>query len=268
MEAGVDKSGNVIAWKHTIVGTGSRLLGSGAEPQFYSFPNQKIEIRSVDHGIRTKHWRGVAHGPNKFAIETFVDEIATAQKVDPYKFRRGLMKKFPRALKVLDTAAEMSDWSAKPKPGRAKGIAFGERSGSLCAGVCEISVEEGKIRVHRVWAALDAGIVVQPDNVIAQSEGNILMGLSSVLYESISIKNGRVQESNFDDYQLLRMKDLPDSVEIKIIPSTEKPSGVGEAALPFVGGAVANAFAALTGKQIRHMPFTRDKVLALLNESG
>lgn len=268
MEAGVDKSGNITAWKHTIVGTGSRLLASGARNEFYSIPNQKIELRSVDHGIRTKHWRGVAHGPNKFAIEAFIDEIAVAQDVDPYEFRRRHMKEFPRALNVLDTAAKMSDWNGKPKAGRAKGIAFGERSGSLCAGVCEISIVDGKIRVHRVWAALDAGIVVQPDNVIAQTEGCILMGLSSVLYESITIRNGRVQESNFDGYQLLRMKDVPDSIEIKIIPSTEKPTGVGEAGLPVVGGAVANAFAALTGKRIRHMPFTPDKIAGLLKVSA
>ncbi|MDH3492181.1 MAG: molybdopterin-dependent oxidoreductase [Acidobacteriota bacterium] len=267
MEAGVDKTGNITAWKHTIVGTGSRLLASGARNDFYTFPNQEIELRSVDHGIRTKHWRGVAHGPNKFAIEAFIDEIAVVQKVDPYEFRRRHMKEFPRALNVLDTVAMMSDWKAKPKPGRAKGMAFGERSGSLCAGVCEISIIDGKIRVHHFWAALDAGIVVQPDNVIAQTEGCILMGLSSVLYESITIRNGRVIQSNFDDYQLLRMKDVPDSIDIKIIPSTEKPTGVGEAGLPVVGGAVANAFAALTGKRIRHMPFTADKVSRLLKES-
>jgi isoquinoline 1-oxidoreductase beta subunit len=267
MEAGVEKNGNVSAWKHTIVGTGSRLLASGSRNEFYSLPNQKIELRSVDHGIRTKHWRGVGHGPNKFAIEAFVDEIAVAQKADPYEFRRKLMKDFPRARKVLDTAAEMSDWSAKTRDGRAKGIAFGERSGSLCAGVCEISLNDGKIKVHRVWVALDAGIAVQPDNVIAQTEGCILMGLSSVLKESITIRNGRVQELNFDEYQLLRMKDTPDSVEVKIIPSTERPTGVGEAGLPIVGGAIANAFAALTGKRIRHMPFTREKVSDLLKKT-
>ncbi len=264
LEAGLDEAGNVVAWSHKTIGTGGSLTTSGVETPFYTIPNQKIERIDVDHGIRTKHWRGVAHGPNKFAIETFIDELAFSQKIDPYQFRRRLMKNHPRALKVLDIAAKMSDWTAKPKPGRAKGIAFAERSGSLCAGVCEISVEEGKIRVHRIWAALDAGIVVQPDNVISQSEGSILMGLSSVLYESISIKNGRVVQSNFDDYLLLRMKDIPDSVEIDIIPSTEPPSGVGEAALPFVGGAVANAFFALTGKWIRHMPFTREKIAEIL----
>ena len=268
MEAGVDKSGKVTAWRHTIVGTGSRLLASGASTNFYTFPNQQIQLRTVDHGIRTKHWRAVGHGPNKFAIETFVDEIAIAQNDDPYRFRRKLMKDFPRAQKVLDAAASMSEWSSKPKRGRAKGMAFAERSGSLCAGVCEISLEDGKIRVHRVWAALDAGMVVQPDNVVAQTEGCILMGLSSVLFESVTIKNGRVEETNFDGYPLLRMKDVPDSVEIKIIKSKERPTGVGEAALPFVGGAVANAFAALTGKRIRHMPFSPENIRNVLNETA
>ncbi|NNE67321.1 MAG: xanthine dehydrogenase family protein molybdopterin-binding subunit [Pyrinomonadaceae bacterium] len=268
MEAGVDSKGNVAGWKHTIVGTGSRLLASGARNEFYDFPNQKIELRSVDHGIRTKHWRAVGHGANKFAIEAFVDEIAAGQKVDPYEFRLRLMKNHPRARAVLKKAAEMSDWGAKPKSGRAKGIAFGERSGSLCAGVFEISLEDGRIKVHRVWVALDAGIVVQPDNVIAQTEGCILMGLSSVLHESITIRNGRVLESNFDDYQLLRMKDVPDSVDVEIISSSERPTGVGEAALPIVGGAVANAFAALTGKRIRHMPFTRERISDVLGKTA
>ncbi len=268
LEAGWDKSGNIDSWSHTVVGTGGSLTTSGVSTPYYSIPNQIIERLDVDHGVRTKHWRAVGHGPNKFAIETFIDEIAASQQIDPYKFRKGLMKKFPRALKVLDTAAEMSKFSDQAIAGRAKGIAFAERSGSLCAGVCEISVEEGKIRVHRIWAALDAGLVVQPDNVIAQTEGSILMGLSSVLYESITFKNGRVQQSNFDDYQVLRMKDVPESVEIELIPSNERPTGVGEAGLPFVGGAIANAFAALTGKRIRHMPFTADKVSEILDQPG
>ncbi|QQS41255.1 MAG: xanthine dehydrogenase family protein molybdopterin-binding subunit [Acidobacteriota bacterium] len=268
MEAGLDASGKVTAWKHTIVGTGGGLMTSGADTQFYTFENQRIERRDIEHGIRTKHWRAVGHGPNKFAIETFVDEIAHGEKKDPYKFRRELMANFPRAIKVLDTAAEMSGWGKASPEGRAKGMAFAERSGSLCAGVVEISLEDYKIRVHKIWCALDAGIVVQPDNVKAQSEGSMLMALSTILHESITYKDGAVEQSNFDDYHLIRIDDTPELIDIKLIPSTEHPSGVGEAALPFMGGAVSNAVFALTGTRLRHMPFTRERVKATLEKSA
>lgn len=265
MEAGVDASGKVTAWKHTIVGTGGGLMTSGADTQFYTFENQRIERRDIEHGIRTKHWRAVGHGPNKFAIEAFVDEIAHGEKKDPYKFRRELMANYPRAIKVLDTAAEMSDWGKPPQSGRAKGMAFAERSGSLCAGVVEISLEDYRIKVHKIWCALDAGIVVQPDNVKAQSEGSMLMALSTILHESITYKDGAVEQSNFDDYHLLRIDDTPELIDIRLIPSTEHPSGVGEAALPFMGGAVSNAVFALTGTRLRHMPFTPERVKAAIS---
>ncbi|MCB0853214.1 MAG: xanthine dehydrogenase family protein molybdopterin-binding subunit, partial [Bacteroidetes bacterium] len=266
MRASVNRSGQISGWEHYIVGTGGGLLGSGAEIPFYTIPNQQIEVRAVDHGIRTKHWRSVGHGPNKFAIEAFIDEIARDQKKDPYEYRRQLMKDSPRALKVLEVAAEMANWGEKIHEGRARGIAFAERSGSLSAGVVEISLnrQSGEIKVHHIWASLDGGIVVQPDNAVAQMEGAILFGLSSVLKESITFKNGVVQQSNFHDYPLLRMSEVPETLEVKIIPSTEAPAGIGEAGLPVVGGAIANAFLALTGKTLRHMPFTPEKVKATL----
>ena len=267
MQVGLDQQGNAIAWQHTIVGTGGRLLSSGASTNHYSFPNQLIELRGIDHGVRTKHWRAVGHGPNKFAIESFIDEIANNQNVDALEFRLKLMKNHPRAQKVIKTAAEMAGWGSLPANGRAKGIAFAERSGSLAAGVCEISLDESsyKIRVHNIWTALDAGVVVQPDNAIAQMEGAIIFGMSSVLHESISFKNGAVEQSNFHDYPLLRMADAPERIEVKIIESEELPTGIGEAGLPWVGGAIANAFYSLTGKRLRHMPFTPNQVEQVLN---
>jgi isoquinoline 1-oxidoreductase beta subunit len=266
MQAGVDEDGNVIAWRHNIIGPGGRLLASGADTNFYSFPNQQIEVREVDHGIRTKHWRAVGHGPNKFAIEAFIDEIAKDQNIDGVVFREKLMANYPRAQRVLQTVVEMSNWSQKPAKGRAKGIAFAERSGSLAAGVCEISLDESsnKISVHRIWSALDAGVVVQPDNAVAQMEGAIIFGISSVLNESISFKNGVVEQSNFHDYPLLRMAEAPESIDVKIIDSQEPPSGIGEAGLPWVGGAIANAFYALTKKRLRHMPFSPAQVQQVL----
>jgi isoquinoline 1-oxidoreductase beta subunit len=266
MRASVDNKGMITGWEHYIVGTGGGLLGSGAEIPFYAIPNQQIEVRAVEHGIRTKHWRSVGHGPNKFAIEAFIDEIAHDLKKDPYEYRRQLMKDSPRAQKVLAVAAEMANWGGDVPEGRARGIAFAERSGSLSAGVVEISVDpkSGEIKVHHIWASLDAGVVVQPDNAIAQMEGAILFGLSSVLKESITFKKGQVQESNFHNYPILRMTEIPETLEVKLIPSTEPPAGIGEAGLPVVGGAIANAFLALTGKTIRHMPFTPSKVKAVL----
>lgn len=267
IQAGVDQVGNITSWQHTIVGTGGGLLATGAKSQYYTLPNQHIEVRNIDHGVRTKHWRGVGHGPNKFAIEAFIGELAADQNIDPFDFRMQLMKNHPRAQKVLQTVADMANWKKSPAPqGRGKGIAFAERSGSLAACVCELSVnrEDGTIKVHNLWASLDAGVVVQPDNVIAQMEGGLIMGISSVLKERITFKKGIVQQSNFHDYSILRMNEVPESIKISIIPSTEKPTGVGESAIPIIGGAIANAFASLTGKRIRHLPFTQKKVLEVL----
>lgn len=269
MRASVDSSGNVIGWQHIIVGTGGRLLSSGAKTDFYTFPNQHVEVRNIDHGIRTRHWRAVGHGPNKFAIEAFVDELATDQNVDPFDFRIQLMKNHPRAQKVLQTVADMADWKSPASKGRAKGIAFAERSGSLAACVCELSLntENGKIEIHQLWASLDAGVVVQPDNAIAQMEGALLMGMSSILKEQITFKNGAVQQSNFHDYPILRMDEIPQSIEIKLIASDEKPTGIGESGIPILGGAIANALAKLTGKRIKHLPFTPASVLEVLKSS-
>jgi isoquinoline 1-oxidoreductase beta subunit len=216
--------------------------------------------------VRLKHWRSVGHGPNKFAIEAMLDEVAHDQGLDPIALRRKLMVKAPRALATLDKAAEISDWDAPLTEGRAKGVAFVEH-GSLGTGVCEISVDRstGTIKVHRFWIALDAGVVIQPDNVKAQMEGGIIMGISSVLKEQITLVDGQVQQRNYDDYQLLRMQEVPDSIETVIISATEHPEGVGETATPMVAGAIANAFLRLTGKRLRHLPFTPERVLAVLN---
>lgn len=265
LEAAVDNQGSITGWKHLIMGTGGGLLSSGAEIPFYQIPHQSIRRHDIDHGIRTKHWRAVGHGPNKFAIESFIDEIAADQKKDPLQFRLQLMKDHPRAQQVLRVAAEMADWNTPSVEGRAKGIAFAERSGSLSACVCEISLDKrAGIRVHHVWSTLDGGVVVQPDNVIAQMEGGIIMGLSSVLKESITIKNGKVQQSNYHDYPILRIDEIPESIEVEIIPSEEPPTGIGESGVPIVGGAVANAFFKLTGKHLRHMPFTPEKIAQIL----
>ncbi len=266
IKASVDASGTINAFSHTVVGDGGNLVASGIRNDHYAIPNQIADWRSTTHGIRLKHWRSVGHGPNKFAIESMLDQIAYDQKMDPVNLRRKLMANSPRALATLEKAVEISNWAEPSPEGYAKGISFVEH-GSLGTGVCEISLnkETGEIKVHRVWIALDAGTIIQPDNVKAQMEGGIIMGISSALKERISVVDGRIQQSNFDDYSLLRMQDSPDSIETVFIPSGETPQGVGETATPMVAGAIANAFLQLTGKHLRHMPFTPDRVLEALN---
>lgn len=265
LEVCVDKKGEIDGFSHMVIGDGGNLVASGTSNSHYNIPNQLAEWRETSHGIRLKHWRSVGHGPNKFAIESMLDEIASDQQIDPVALRRKLMADSPRALATLEKVVEMSDWNGATKEGRAKGISFVEH-GSLGTGVCEISVDHntGKINVHRFWIALDAGVIVQPDNVKAQMEGGIIMGMSSVFNERITIVNGEVQQSNYHNYPLLRMQDVPDSIETVLIESEEIPQGVGETATPMVAGAVANAFLKLTGKKLRHLPFTPERVLKVL----
>lgn len=265
LRVAIDREGIVRGWTHCVLGDGGNMLASGIRIPYYDIPNQSLEVCSVSHGIRVKDWRSIGHGYNKFAIEGFVDEIAQQQGEDAYKFRRKLLSKSAKALRVLDTVAEMGKWGQKSPDGRAKGLAFSERSGSFAAGVAEISLdaESGKITVHRFWCAVDGGIIIQPDNARAQVEGGIVMGLSSVLLERITIKDGAVQQFNYYDYPILRMSETPE-IAVKFVNSNEAPTGIGEVSLPVVGGAVANAFAALTGKRLRHLPFTQNRVTSAL----
>jgi len=266
LEAGVDANGELTFWKHTLVGEGGRLLASGIEIPYYDVPNQDIVTKRARHGVPVQYLRSVAHGYTKFAIESFIDEIATGQKIDPYQLRRRLLRNSLRELKVLDTVAEMAGWGTSRPAGRAVGIAFARRSESFAAGVAEVSLERnsGKIRVHRFWAAIDAGVVVQPDNAIAQMEGAIVFGLSSALKERITFKNGEVQQSNFNDYEVMRMADAPEEIHVKLVITDNPPTGIGEPGVPITGGAVANAVAALTGIRLRHMPFNPGRVLHAL----
>ncbi len=265
--AGTDIHGNITAFSHCVIGDGGNLVAGGIKNKFYDIPNQFAEWKETTHGIRLKHWRAVGHGPNKFAIECMLDEIATEQNLDPVDLRRKLMAKSPNALATLEKVAKMSDWDSPTKQGRAKGVAFLEHSGALSSGVCEISVDRntGKIKVHHFWSAIHAGVIIQPNNVEAQLEGGIIMGMSSVLKEQITIKDGEIQQSNFHNYQLLRMEDIPDSIETAMLESTESPKGIGESGTPMVACAIANAFLSLTGKRLRHLPFTPDRVLEVLN---
>jgi len=266
MEAALDASGKVTGWRQCVVGDGKNLLVSGVKIPYYKIPNQHIEQRGTSHHIRLKHWRAVAHPFNLFAHEAFIDEMAEAEGMDPLEFRRQRMSMSKKARDVFDKVAVMSDWATKRPAGRALGVSISERSGSLGAGVVEISLDRnsGKIRVHKVWVAIDGGTVVQPEAARRNIESGIIYGLSSVLKERATVKNGAVEQSNFHDYEVLRMSETPEELHVEFMDRTTKPTGLGEIGNPFISAAVANAFHALTGKRLYHMPFTPERVLAAL----
>jgi isoquinoline 1-oxidoreductase beta subunit len=266
LEAATDAAGKVTGWKHCVVGDGEFLLITGIKIPYYGVPNQHIERRGVSHGVKLKHWRAVGHVFNVFAIESLVDQMAVDQGIDPIEFRFERMAINPKGRKVFETVAQMSDWKGKRPDGRALGISITERSGSLGAGVVEISLDRnaGKIRVHKVWVAVDGGLIVQPEAAKHNVESAIIYGLSSVLHERVTIKDGVVEQSNFHDYNLMRMSDLPEEMHVQFVDVDTRPTGLGEIGNPFIGGAIANAFHRLTGKRLTHLPFTPDRVLATL----
>ncbi len=267
LEAALDGTGNITGWRHCVIGDGDRLLYSGINIEdYYTIPNRQIERRGTSHGIRLKHWRAVSHPFNLFAIESLVDEIAADQGLDPLEFRRRHLAMTPKAAAVFDAVEKLSGWHTPRPKGRALGLSVTERSGSLGAGVVEISLdrERDRIRVHKVWAAIDGGIIVQPDMARANVESGIVYGLSSVLRERATIKNGAVVQSNFHDYQVLKMSEAPEEIHVEFLDRETSPTGLGEIGNPFIGAAVANAFHALTGKRLYHMPFTPERVRAAL----
>lgn len=221
----------------------------------YDIPNLVAEHVITPRQSRIAAWRGIGAGPNGFVRECFIDELAHHTGQSPVDYRRRLLAASPRGLGVLDEVLRMSDFGNAPE-GRAHGLSFAGYRESRGAGVAEVSVDQdsGEITVHRFWAAIDAGIVIHPDNLVAQVEGGILFGISGLLRERISIRGGQIEQSNFYDYDLLRMAQMPE-VHVSVIASTAAPSGVGEIGVPMTGGAVSNAVFALTGTRLRQMPF-------------
>lgn len=267
LEAALDAGGKVTGWRHCVVGDGgAQLLIGGIRIPFYGVPNQQIEMRGLSHGVKLKHWRGVAHVFNLFAIESFVDEMAAVQGIDPIEFRIENLAMGNRARAVFDKLRDMVDLQAKPPAGHAFGVSLGVKAGSFAAGAAEISLDRatGKIAVHKTWLAVDGGLIVQPDAAKANIESAILWGLSSILHERITVKDGVVEQSNFHDYNLLRMEDTPEEMHIAFIERDAPPSGLGELGNPWIAAAVANGVFRLTGKRLRHMPFTPERVLATL----
>ena len=219
----------------------------------YSIPNILVEYHPPDVGIPVSYWRSVGYSHNTFFTESFLDELAFAAKQDPVEFRRRLLAKAPRMLGVLELAAEKAGWGKPLAAGRHRGIAVVDNLGSFNAQVAEISIDKGKVRVHRVVCAVDCGHVVNPAIVVQQIESGIVYGLSAALRGEITIDRGRVQQTNFNNYEPLRMDEMP-VIETHIVPSTNPPGGIGEASTPAIAPAVTNAIFSATGKRIRRLP--------------
>ena len=271
-KVGLDADGKPIAWQHVIAGQ-SIIAGTFFEPMMVKngidatstegvsdspyikdIPDHRVGLHSPRPGIPVLWWRSVGHSHTAFAMESLVDELAHAAGKDPVDYRRGLLANHARHLGVLNLAAEKAGWGSPLAQGRARGVAVHESFGSFIAQVAEVSVENGAIHVHRVTCAVDCGIAVNPAGIAAQMESGIAFGLGAALHGRITFKDGRVQESNYHDYPVLRMSEMP-VVEVHIVPSTEKSGGVGEPGTPPIAPAVANAVFALNGQRLRDLPF-------------
>jgi isoquinoline 1-oxidoreductase subunit beta len=270
ISAGLDGSGKLVAWRHRIVGQ-SILTGTvmeammvkngvdgtsveGAAHLYYDIPNMRVELHTTKSNTPVQWWRSVGSTHTAFSTETMIDELAAAAKQDPVAFRRAMLAKEPRYRGVLDLAAAKAGWGRPMAKGRGRGIAVHESFKTFVAQVAEVTVlGGGGFRVDRVVCAVDCGVAVNPDVIRAQMEGGIGYGLSAALHGAITLKDGRVEQSNFHDYRPLRINEMP-RVEVYIVPSSEKPTGVGEPGVPPIAPAVANALAAATGQRLRNLP--------------
>ncbi len=280
MRAGLDAKGKLVGWKHRIVSENvdavaapPRFAATGGK-DYIGWQGSDLPYYGIDHwtsegvrelrGMRVHAFRGIGAGYNKFAIECFLDEVAQARKMDPLAMRLELTAGSPRARAVIQAVADMSDWTRK-RQGRALGLAFADYHGTVAAGVAEVSLDaqSGKITVHQYWTAADPGLVIQPESVLGQLEGGAVYGLSVALLEELTIKGGAVQQTNYNDYPVLRMADMPE-IHTRIVRSDAAPTGMGEAGVGPVAPAIANAVAQLTGKRLRALPMTPARVKSAL----
>jgi isoquinoline 1-oxidoreductase beta subunit len=258
---GIDAEGWPVCWTTSIACpsfAGMRngidfAAVQGIDDLAYAIPHIQIEYNKADPGIPTTFWRSVGYSQNTFFTESFLDELAAAGGKDPLELRRRLLAKNPRMLAVAELAAEKAGWG-KPLPaGHGRGIAVTNNIGSFNAQVAEVSITQGKLKVHRMICAVDCGHVVNPAIVEAQIQSGIVYGLSAALKGGITIKNGRVEQQNFHQFEVLRIDEMP-VVEVHIIKNENAPGGIGEASTPTTAPAVANAIFAITGKRLRRLP--------------
>ena len=225
----------------------------------YDIPASRHDVVKHDAGLRVGYWRSVSHALNVFANEGFMDELASAAGKDPYAYRMSLLAKEPRYANVLKLTADKAGWGKTLPAGRAQGIALMEGYGTYMAMVAEISLVDGRIKVHKVTVASDAGHMVNPDTVEAQIQSSIIFGLGAATMQEITLDKGRVQQTNYNTFPVVRMNEAP-AIDIILVSSTEKPGGMGEPATALIAPAVANALATLTGKRLRKLPMTADAI--------
>jgi isoquinoline 1-oxidoreductase subunit beta len=270
IEGGVDATGNPVSWSSRLVGQsimagtpfeGMMMKGKEYDPASvegvddlpYAIPNLRVESHRADINVPVQWLRSVGHSHTAFATECFIDELAGLAGKDPYQFRRGLLSKQPRHLGVLDLAAQKAGWD-KPLPkGVGRGIAVHFAFGSYAANVAEVSVTDGKVRLHRIVCAIDCGQYVNPGIIAAQTEGGAIFGASAALFQELTFENGRLQQTNFHTFPVMRMNECPE-IETHIVESNEKSGGIGEPGVPCAAPAIANAIFAVTGKRIRRLP--------------
>ena len=269
LKAGLDAQGNPIALHFKVASQSvtQRAFGlakdtldpfmAEAAVAAYQIPNTQHDLVIHDTGMRVGYWRAVSHNMNAFANESFIDELAAAAGKDPYQYRLSLLKDKPRFANVLKLAAEKAGWGQALPAGRARGIALMEGYDTYMAQVAEVSVRDGQVVVHRVTVAADLGYMVNPDTVEAQIQSSVIFGMSAGLKHEITVEKGVVQETNFNNFPVVRMFEAP-QIDIVLVPSTEKPGGIGEPATALVVPAIVNAVAAVTGKRVRKLPLTAE----------
>jgi isoquinoline 1-oxidoreductase beta subunit len=274
VRGGVDDAGMPVAWQQTIVSQGVLRGGwtdmfipkgqafdqsstEGASDMVYEIPNLLVECHDAQAPVPVLWWRSVGHSHTGFTVNSAIDELAALGGQDPVELRRRLLTNHPRHLGVLEAVVRASQWPGTGGAGRGLGVALHESFGSIVAQVAEVSVDGGNVRVHKVWCAIDCGFAVHPQGVIAQMESAINYGLTAALYGEITFTNGKVDQSNFHDYPMLRLSEAP-AIEVTIVNSGERMGGAGEPGTPPIAPAVTNAIFAATGKRIRKLPITRN----------
>jgi isoquinoline 1-oxidoreductase beta subunit len=269
-KGGLDAKGNVTAFQHTIIGGSIQNQWGGMangkkvddwaveavdkENSPYEIPNFRLDYLHAEPSVPLLWWRSVYSSTNGFAQESFIDELAHAAKKDPMEFRISLLEKAPRFKKVLELLKEKSNWTEKLPKGKAKGVAIVRSFGTICAHVVTVAQKDKEIILEKVVTVIDCGMTVSPDNVKAQTESNIVYGLTAAVKDGITFVNGKAEQSNYNNYKMIRINETP-KMEIHIMENDEKPSGVGEPGLPPLAPALANAIFALTGKRLRTLPF-------------
>jgi isoquinoline 1-oxidoreductase beta subunit len=267
MAGGLDEKGMPVAWQQHVATSsifarvfppivwlkGDPAIAEGAADLAYAIPNHAMASSTQPSLVPVGYWRSVGNSQNAFFKECFLDEIAAAGGIDPVELRRRLLRDQPRMLAVLERVAKEGDWGKPLPPGQGRGVALHPSAGSIVAEIAEVAVDGGRISVKRVVAAMDCGLVIAPDSVETQVQGSIVYGLTAALFGKITVEKGRVVQSNFPDYDMVRMAQMP-KVEVHIIASTADPGGVGQPPTAPIAPAIANAVFAATGKRVRSLP--------------